>query len=314
MKQMKIIFTIALGLILLTLLANYTFAVDYTTPSINHGNDEANTTPDAKEIEKVFLKNLPDKIEYVVGEELDLEGCEIIVGYDDGTFDTVKVTEENSKVSGYDPSKSGSQQVTITYKSNSVMFYAQAVRPEINYESFKYTQSSDSALRGFTEITVTTKNVDNNTKIEITIVDSDGKDVTSKFTINGNYIYDDGALIRIIIPKSVPEGEYKVTFYDDVTKQTLNETLTIEGSEFGEEEEPGTPTQEEPGFEEPGVGQEPEEPSSEEPSREPQHSTNSNENIPKTGSERPIVIIGIIVSVIFVSSYIAVTKKYRDID
>lgn len=318
MKKMKIIFSIAFGLILLTILANYSFAVDYTTPSINHGNDEVNTTPETREIEKVFLKNLPDKIEYVVGEELNLEGCEIIVGYNDGTFDTVKITEENAKVSGYDPSKSGSQQVTITYKANSVMFYAQAVRPEINYEKFEYTASTnDNTLRGFTEITVTTKNVDNNTEIEITIVDSNGQDVTNKFKINGNYIYDNEALIRIIVPKSVPEGEYKVTFYDDVTKQTLNETLTITGAEFGETEEPENPTQADPGLEEQGA-QEPEEPGTQEPEEQEEpggyQSTNSNANIPKTGNERPIVIIGIIVSVIFVSSYIAVTKKYRDID
>lgn len=314
MKKMKMIFGIIFGLIVFILLANYSFAVDYTTPSINNGSNETNETPKTREIEKVFLKNLPDKIEYVVGEELDLEGCEIMVGYDDGTFDTVKVTEENSKVSGYDPSKSGSQQVTITYKSNSVMFYAQAVRPEINYEKFEYTPTNnDNTLRGYTEITVTTKNVDNNTKIEITILDSNGNDVTDKFIINGNYIYDDGALIRIITPKSVPEGEYEVTFYDDVTKKTLTKTLTITGPDYSEEEEPGTPTQGEPGLEQPG-----EEPGAEEPGEEPggqQHSTNSNENIPKTGSERPIVIIGIILCVIFISSFIIITKsKYKYID
>lgn len=322
MKNLKIILGITFVLIILTLLSNYSYAEDYVAPSIDHGNDEVNTTPEVREIEKVFLKNLPDKIEYIVGEELDLEGCEIIVGYNDGTFDTVKVTEENSVVSGYDPRKSGSQQVTISYKSNSVMFYAQAVKPDINYGGFAYTESdNDDTLRGFTEITVTTKNVDNNTKIEITIEDSEGKDVTSKFTINGNYIYDNGALIRIIIPKSVPEGKYKVTFYDDVTKQTLTETLTITGPDFGEEEEPREPAQEEPGLEEPGEDpetQEPEEQGEETEREEPsggQHSTNSNGNIPKTGSERPIVIIGIIVCVIFISSYITITKsKYKYID
>jgi hypothetical protein len=55
----------------------------------------------------------PHKTTYVVGEQIDITGCNIKINYKDGSSKTVGVTE--SMVSGFDTSSIGKRSFTITY-------------------------------------------------------------------------------------------------------------------------------------------------------------------------------------------------------
>src|SRR5690606_40083201 len=67
----------------------------------------------AKAAESIELISAPTKLEYVVGQALDLTGAEVTVTYNDGTTATIPVTSE--MITGFDSSAPESDQVvTVT--------------------------------------------------------------------------------------------------------------------------------------------------------------------------------------------------------
>ena len=64
-------------------------------------------------------------MQYKVGEELNLEGGVIEVTYSDGRVEEVSMTDSKVKVSGYDSSKIGMQQVTVSYENKLATFSVQ---------------------------------------------------------------------------------------------------------------------------------------------------------------------------------------------
>ena len=68
-----------------------------------------------KKIKNIELKTKPSKTQYEYGEEIDLSGGKIILTYDDGTEEEVDINSIDVKVSGYDPTVSGRQTVTLEY-------------------------------------------------------------------------------------------------------------------------------------------------------------------------------------------------------
>lgn len=62
----------------------------------------------------VAVATVPSKLEYNVGEEVDLTGGKIAVGYPEGSYEILDITTD--MVSGYDSSKTGIQILTVNYK------------------------------------------------------------------------------------------------------------------------------------------------------------------------------------------------------
>ena len=78
-----------------------------------------------KEATKIELVTPPDKVEYIRGQKLNLEGARIKVTYNDGDTKLIDVTEK--MCSGFDSSLLGQKIVTITYENKTVSFTVNVV-------------------------------------------------------------------------------------------------------------------------------------------------------------------------------------------
>ena len=78
-----------------------------------------------KEATKIELVTPPDKVEYIRGQKLNLEGARIKVTYNDGDTKLIDVTEK--MCSGFDSSSLGQKTVTITYENKTVSFTVNVV-------------------------------------------------------------------------------------------------------------------------------------------------------------------------------------------
>ncbi|WP_411676368.1 bacterial Ig-like domain-containing protein [Caproicibacter sp.] len=74
----------------------------------------------ARVLTGVSMKTLPSKTRYYKGEALDVTGAVITAAYDNGTSEDIPVTL--AMVSGFDSSKTGTQNVTVTYSGLTATF------------------------------------------------------------------------------------------------------------------------------------------------------------------------------------------------
>lgn len=71
-------------------------------------------------LQGIIITALPSKMNYVVGEKLDLTGLEITGHYSDGTNKIVKVGPEN--ITGFDNTTEGNQTITVSLDGKSTTF------------------------------------------------------------------------------------------------------------------------------------------------------------------------------------------------
>ena len=81
-----------------------------TQPGTDPVDPGTNPTP-AKTVTGIQVSGF-DKVNYQVGQELDLSELKVLIFYSDGTFDVA--TADQIKVTGYDASKAGQQTVTVS--------------------------------------------------------------------------------------------------------------------------------------------------------------------------------------------------------
>ncbi len=72
-----------------------------------------------KENTKLVIKSLPETLNYIVGQELDLKGISLELSYKDGE---ITIPVEAYSLEGYDPNTQGKQTVTVTYHGLSSSF------------------------------------------------------------------------------------------------------------------------------------------------------------------------------------------------
>jgi len=70
-------------------------------------------------VSKIEINTMPQRIYYLVGEELDIKGTSIKVTYSDGTSHTVS---EGFEVTGFDSAEIGVKTLTLTYQGVSISF------------------------------------------------------------------------------------------------------------------------------------------------------------------------------------------------
>ena len=83
--------------------------------------DESGTEDD-KTVSSIRIKSRPTKTEYIVGEDLDLEGGVIEVSYLDGTKEEIPMTDSSVTITGYDKQRTGTQTLTVNYKNKLATF------------------------------------------------------------------------------------------------------------------------------------------------------------------------------------------------
>lgn len=78
----------------------------------------------SNEIVKIEVNKLPNKTSYKQGENLDLAGGTINAVFEDGTKKEIEMLDEEAQVKfeGYDKTKIGKQEITITYKDKKTSF------------------------------------------------------------------------------------------------------------------------------------------------------------------------------------------------
>ncbi len=84
-----------------------------------------------KVIDSVAWRTRPSKINYYVGEELDVKGGYIRVYYTDGTSEAIAVTR--NMVSGFDSTTAGTKTLTVRYRGQSLEYQVDVIEePEIS--------------------------------------------------------------------------------------------------------------------------------------------------------------------------------------
>ena len=73
-----------------------------------------------KEVREISIKNIPNKLNYVKGENIDVTGGKIEVTYQDGSKQEVNMTA--GMLSGYDKDTLGEQTITVTYLGKTATF------------------------------------------------------------------------------------------------------------------------------------------------------------------------------------------------
>ena len=99
------------------------------TVTVSYGGQSVTFTVTVTEKEEpaiaftgITIANLPDKTEYVQGEELDLTGIIVEAHYSDTSVIKLQEGGNGYTVSGYDAQKIGEQTITISYNGDSVTF------------------------------------------------------------------------------------------------------------------------------------------------------------------------------------------------
>ena len=73
-------------------------------------------------VRSIVIKTSPTKVNYLVGQTLDLAGGTIESIWNDGTTEIKNMTDEGVTVTGYDSSQEGTQTITITYGGQTATF------------------------------------------------------------------------------------------------------------------------------------------------------------------------------------------------
>lgn len=82
------------------------------------------------ELTGIVIVSGPDKTTYVQGEELDLTGLEVHAQYSDGREVVLSESEDGYTVAGYDPQKTGTQTITVTYLDYMASFTVEVEQTE----------------------------------------------------------------------------------------------------------------------------------------------------------------------------------------
>ena len=144
-----------------------------------------------KEATKIELVTPPDKVEYIRGQKLNLEGARIKVTYNDGDTKLIDVTEK--MCSGFDSSLLGQKIVTITYENKTTTFEVNIIErviTSIKVEGIvktKYVEGQSLDLTGGKVIV--SYNDDTSEEIDLTsdMISGYDKDHLGKQTITVTY-------------------------------------------------------------------------------------------------------------------------------
>ena len=94
-------------------------------------------------VTKVAVKTSPTKVEYTIGDALDVTGGKIEVTYASGEKKTVDMTKE--MITGFDSTEAGEATLTVTYEGFSAQFDIEVKAPATSSETNVPTTSTDTS-------------------------------------------------------------------------------------------------------------------------------------------------------------------------
>ena len=125
---------------------NVAFYLDSGTAAADLSIDDVTLVATAKAVTGITIKSAPAKTEYVQGQSLDPTGAEITAAYNDGTAAEVPVTAD--MVSGFDPTKAGTQTLTVTYEGETVTFQVNVAAKAVTGITIKSAPANIDYVQG----------------------------------------------------------------------------------------------------------------------------------------------------------------------
>lgn len=85
----------------------------------------------AKELVDISMSSLPDKVQYVKGQDLELAGGKILLRYNNGTSEEVDLTDSQVTITGYRKNKIGNQNLIVRYGRKRTSMTIEVVEKEV---------------------------------------------------------------------------------------------------------------------------------------------------------------------------------------
>ena len=150
----------------------------------------------AKSPVSVAIKALPNKVEYITGQDFSIDGGVLTVTFNNGTTEDVALKSDDIKISGFDKNKAGEQTVTIEYLGQTATF------------SVKVTEDSKTPVSEISASTCTVDVFPNPVK--------SGEEITIK--VGGNV---DFSTSKILIYNSVGTVVLQISNVEEYNRITL---------------------------------------------------------------------------------------------
>jgi len=110
----------------------------------------------SKQISSISIDDVPIKVNYIQNyEKLDLTGGNIKVIYNDESTDTISMTNENVKVTGFDNSKVGKNTLTVSYNGSTSTFDVEIVSKSITGINISVSPSKKNYIQNYEKLDLT---------------------------------------------------------------------------------------------------------------------------------------------------------------
>jgi len=198
---------------------NVTFTIDVTNDVI-----------------QILLKTKPNKIEYSLGEELDLAGGIILARYENDATEEILMTNENITIAGYNENIVGKQEINITYKGINTKFIINTTNNVTGIQISKIPYKTEYIVKEELDLTggILLVTYQDGTKEEIPMVNSkvivSGYDKTRIGNQNVTLEYlGFNIALNITIKPELPDIQVSISGEDKVIAgQTFTAKLSIE--------------------------------------------------------------------------------------
>ncbi len=109
-----------------------------------------------KFIEEISVLNAPSKTTYIQNkEELDLTGGILQVVYNDESKDTISLTNENVKVTGFDNTRIGKEELTVEYEGKKTSFSVEIISKQITGITIKANPTKTTYIQNNEKLDLT---------------------------------------------------------------------------------------------------------------------------------------------------------------
>ena len=106
-----------------TKLGEQIITITYKDKTVSYKIEVIKEIEEVKTVERISIKQLPDKLEYVVGKDnLDLSGGILLVRYSDGTVTEVEMTNARVVILGFSNVNVGIRTLTVSFEGKTTTF------------------------------------------------------------------------------------------------------------------------------------------------------------------------------------------------
>ncbi|MFT8888730.1 MAG: bacterial Ig-like domain-containing protein [Ethanoligenens sp.] len=189
------------------------------------------TSPDSKTptfCKSISIRSNPSTTTYVQGQNLDLTGAILTASYNDGSTQDVPITSD--MVSGFNPSQTGTQTLTVTYEGQTTTFNVAVTTKTITGIKMKTSPSTITYIQGqnlnITGATLTASYNDGSTQdVPITsdMVSGFNSRQTGTQTLTVTYEGQTTTFSVAVTAKTITIGQYDGT---DLTNKPITVTAT----------------------------------------------------------------------------------------